>query len=91
MSNDNFELEDLIVPEEKKDKYEQEVRRDKQNVGSYYDGIEYLDIDENELGQIGVASEEIQEIAKKYGKKAALEFIETLKNHLEVLNLYLYF
>ena len=84
MSNDNFELEDLIVPEEKKDKYEQEVRRDKQNVGSYYDGIEYLDIDENELGQIGVASEEIQEIAKKYGKKAALEFIETLKNNIEV-------
>lgn len=84
MSNDNFELEDLIVPEEKKDKYEQEVSRDKQNIGSYYDGIEYLDIDENELGQIGVTSEEIQEIAKKYGKKAALEFIETLKNNTKV-------
>lgn len=84
LSNDNFELENLIVPEEKKDKYEQEVRRDKQNIGSYYDGIEYLDIDDEELRKVGLTIEEIQEIAKDYGKKAALEFIETLKDNNDV-------
>lgn len=81
LSNDNFELEDLIVPEEKKDKYEQEVHHDKKNIYNNYGDVEYLDIDENELSQIGITLEEIQEIAKKQGKKAALEFIEMLKNN----------
>lgn len=73
MNDDNFELEEFIVPEDKKDKYEKQVINDKRNI------TDNMDISKDDLDELGLTIEELEKIAKERGEKAAFEYIEYLK------------
>lgn len=67
MKNDDFEIEELIIPVGDLDNYKSDELT--------------LDFDQAEIEKLGINLDDIEEVARKYGIDAALEFIETLKEN----------
>lgn len=84
MKDDNFELEELMVPDNDiiKNKYEAEVAGDVFDDEIIHDG----DVNVADLSAANLTFEKLKQIAKEQGKKAALEYVDYLKKHSKTEN-----